>query len=106
MKTFKIGDAVKKPVERPRPGAKVAAALPAAPPTSVGFPRIEALVEAETPDLTGLDARMAALLELHRVATSPKNKLAAQRAARAYEKAKLLIEQLFATKKQLGQGPK
>jgi hypothetical protein len=104
MKAFKISDAVKKPVERPRAGAKSAAAPVAA--SSAGFPRIEALVESTEPDLSGLLERQALLADMAKSSKVQKEKLGAQRAAKAYEKARALLERLFQTKQQMGQkGP-
>lgn len=104
IKAFKISDAVKQPVERPRPGQK---AQPAPPPVaSVGFPRIEALVESDAPDLTGIEARLLQLDELAKSSKSQKEKLAAARAAKSYEKTRALLQKLFATKQQMApRGP-
>ena len=68
--------------------------------SSVGFPHIEALVEAAQPDLTGFDARLAALHEMAK-SGSNKDKLAAKKAAAAYEKARALLQYLLETKARL-----
>lgn len=103
MKAFKISDAVKKPVERPKAPKGAPAPVAVA---SAGFPRIEALVEADAPDLEGLEARMAVLAEMAKSSKIQKEKLNAQRAAKAYERARALLERLFSTKRQMGdKGP-
>lgn len=95
LKSFKVGDKVKKTVEPPRPGAK---AEPATQVPSVGFPRIEAVVEADQPDLTGLQARHAELSALAAAAKANKDKAAAKKAALAYQRAQELIAYLLETK--------
>lgn len=97
LKGFKISDQVKSPVEKPR--AKKAEA--AAPPPSVGFPRIEAIVESG--DLGGLEGRLNQLKELAK-SGSNKDKLAAKKAASAYERAQTLLRYLLDTKARLAQG--
>ena len=97
LKSFKIADAVKKTVDGPRPQKKEET-----PPTSsVGFPRIEALVEMETPDLAGLQERLAALSELAKGTGPAKTKSQAKKAALAYEKTLALVEHLLETKKKM-----
>lgn len=92
LKSFKIQSRVGSRVDRPsaKAGAKDAA-------ESVGFPRIEAIVETEAPDLSGLTARHAQLQEMSK-AGAPKDKAAAAKAAVAYERATDLLEHLLATK--------
>lgn len=104
LKSFKVGDKVKKPVEPPRPGAK---AEPAPEPSSVGFPRIEALVEADQPDLAGLEARHAELSALATGAKANKDKAAAKKAAQAYQRTRELVAYLLETKAKMagGAGP-
>ncbi len=99
LKSFKISDQTKQPVDRPR--SKAAAKADAAPPPSVGFPRIEAVVESG--DLGGLSDRMAALQEMAR-SGSNKDKLAAKKAAAAYERAAALLGYLLETKARLAGG--
>lgn len=101
LKSFKISDQVKAPVERPKAGGKKEAA---APPPSVGFPHIEAVVEAAEPDLAGFESRLAQLTELAK-SGSNKDKLAAKKAAAAYEKARALLQYLLETKARLSQPP-
>jgi hypothetical protein len=97
LKGFKISDQVKAPVEKPR--AKKASE--AGPPPSVGFPRIEAVVESG--DLGGLDGRMQQLKEMQKVGGN-KEKLAAKKAVAAYERAHALLRYLLDTKARLQQG--
>ncbi len=100
LQSFKISDQVKAPVERPR-GKKT---KDNGPPPSVGFPRIEAVVEsggAET--LSALEGRLATLQEMAK-SGSNKDKLAARKAAAAYEKTKALLDYLLATKARLSGG--
>lgn len=102
LKSFKIGDKVKKPIEPPRPGSK---AEPAPPAASVGFPRIESVVEAEQADLSGLQARQAELLAMAEGAKANKDKAAAKKAALAYQRAQELIAYLLETKAKMTGGP-
>lgn len=97
MKSFKIGDQQKPGIGKA--GAKKADA-PEAP--SAGFPRIEALVEQQAPDLSGLDARHAQLAELSKDGPTNKDKAGAKKAAIAYERARDLVEHLLETKARLG----
>lgn len=76
---------------------------PPPPPPSVGFPHIEAVVESATPDLSGLEARLAQLQELAKSGAN-KDKLAAKKAAAAYEKARALLLYLLETKARLAGG--
>ncbi len=99
LKSFKISEQTKQPVERTRnKNAKDEA--PSAPP-SVGFPRIESVVE--TGDLGGFDERLATLQEMAR-SGSNKDKLAAKKAAAAYERASALLGYLLETKARLASG--
>ena len=106
LKAFKISDQVKPTVDKPKgPSSKEG---PPAPAASAGFPRIEALVEAAAPDLSGLEAREAELLEKAKAKGSNKDKAAAKRAATAYAKARALIAYLLETKQKMvggGGGP-
>lgn len=102
LKSFKISDQVKQPVERPRPGQKTKESAPSS--SSAGFPRIEALVESQAPDLTGLAERQAALEEIASGKGSPKEKAAAKKAAQGYARARALIDYLLETKRKLGSG--
>ena len=91
LKSFKIqGQAgVKQPTKKEAPPA---------PPPSVGFPHIEAVVEA--PDLAEFESRLAQLQELAK-SGSNKEKLAAKKAAAAYEKARALLQYMLDTKARL-----
>lgn len=100
LKSFKIGDKVKQPVDPPRPGQKEE---PAPPPASVGFPRIEAMVEADLPDLSGLESRQAELEGLAGTGSN-KDKAAAKKAALAYQRARELIAYLLETKTKMAGG--
>ncbi|OGQ14294.1 MAG: hypothetical protein A2138_18135 [Deltaproteobacteria bacterium RBG_16_71_12] len=102
LKSFKVGDKVKKPVEPPRPGAK---AEPTPQAASVGFPRIEAVVEADEPDLSGLQARHAELSAMATGSKANKGKAAAKKAALAYQRAQELIVYLLETKAKMTAGP-
>ncbi len=97
LKSFKISEQTKQPVDRPRSKASKADA----PPPSVGFPRIESVVESG--DLGGLGERLATLQELAR-SGSNKDKLAAKKAAAAYERAAPLLGYLLETKARLAGG--
>jgi hypothetical protein len=101
LKSFKVGDKVKKPVEPPKPGAK---AEPAPEPASVGFPRIEALVEADQVDLSGLQARRAELEAMASRGKANKDRAAAKKAAVAYQRAEELIGYLLETKAKMVSG--
>ncbi len=102
MKSFKIGDQQKPGVQKP--GSKKAEA-PAQAGGSAGFPRIEAIVESGTPDLSGLEARTTALAELAaKPGASNKDKAAAKKAIVAYERAKDLVEYLLDTKAKMQRG--
>lgn len=99
LKSFKISEQQKAPVDRPRSG-KATKEEPA-PPPSVGFPRIEGVVESG--DLGGLEQRLGVLQEMSR-SGSNKDKLAAKKAAAAYERAQALLAYLLDTKARLAQG--
>jgi hypothetical protein len=100
LQSFKISDQVKSPVERP----KAKKEKEAGPPPSVGFPRIEAVVESgDEETLAGMQARMATLQEMAK-SGSNKDKLAAKKAAAAYEKTRALLDYLLATKAKLTGG--
>ena len=101
LKSFKIADKVKTAVEPPRPGAR---AEPEPQPASVGFPRIEAVVELAQADLSGMAARQAEL-EGMSAAGSNKDKAAAKKAALAYQRARELIDYLLETKAKMAASP-
>lgn len=97
LKSFKIQSRVNQRVDRPS-AAKSSAETES---SSVGFPRIEAVVEASSPDLQGLATRRAQLQELAKTG-SAKEKPAAQKAAIAYERTEALLSYLLATKATMG----
>lgn len=96
LKSFKISEQAKTPVER----AKAKKEKDEVSQASVGFPHIEALVEAAQPDLSGFGSRLAQLTELAKTGSN-KDKLAAKKAAAAYEKARVLLQYLLETKARL-----
>ena len=103
MKGFKISDATPKAVDRKAAKKDGGKESTSEPPSSVGFPRIEAEVEHDGPGLAGLRAHMAELEELAK-SGSMKEKPAAKKAADAYARTVGLLEHLLATKQKLGQG--
>ena len=105
LKSFKIADAVKPTVDKPKPGksASQEQAASTAPP-SAGFPKIEALVESGQPDLSGLEQREAELLEMSKGKGSNKEKASAKKAAQAYAKARALVTYLLETKQRMQGG--
>ena len=98
LKAFKISDQVKQPIDKPKPAAKKE------PAPSVGFPRIEAVVESGDGDIAGLQARMSELQELSKAGTTQKAKSAAKKAATAYERTLALLSYLLDTKSKLQKG--
>jgi hypothetical protein len=105
MGSFKISDAVKKPVS-PTSAAQLAGGRKKGakeePAPSVGFPNIEHLIEADTLDRSGLTARVEALTALSS-SGSAKEKAAAKKALAAYARVNDLLDYLWSTKQQLGQ---
>jgi hypothetical protein len=101
LKSFKISDQV------PKPAGSAARAGKAAPPEpngpSVGFPMIEGVVEADQPDLSGLQERLDQLTAMAK-SGSNKDKLQAKKAAAAYNKAVALLHYLLETKARLAGG--
>ena len=93
LKSFKIGDQLKRGVEQPRAKNVEPEASP-----SVGFPRIEAFVESAVPDLSGFIGRKEELETLAGGGGSPKEKGSAKKAALAYQRTQELLEMLLATK--------
>jgi hypothetical protein len=94
LKGFKVGDHVKQQVRQPQKPAPTAVE----PSPSVGFPRIEALVESAVPDLSGLESRLAALRGIESQAKGQKDKSAAKRAVIGYERVLDLVRYLLETK--------
>ena len=105
LKSFKISDAVKPTVDKPKGGKGASQEQPAATGApSAGFPKIEALVEAANPDTTGLEQREAELLEMSKGKGSNKEKANAKKAAQAYAKTRALIAYLLETKHKMQRG--
>jgi hypothetical protein len=100
LKGFKISDQVRQRVNRPGGSSKEGAAVES---SSVGFPRIEGLLEGEDLDLSGFGERMSALQELA-TSGSNKEKAGAKKAAIAYERVTDLLEHLVATKQAMAGG--
>jgi hypothetical protein len=100
LKSFTISQQVKPRVDRPGASAK---GKPGE--ASVGFPLIEALLETEEPDVSGLNERLDGLQQMASTG-SMKDKAAAGKAAIAYERTADLLEHLFATKSAIGSGKK
>jgi hypothetical protein len=99
LKSFTIQSRVNQRVDRPASTPSGDAENAA----SVGFPRIEALVEADSLDLQGLSSRRAQLQEIVK-SGGPKEKPAAQKAALAYERTEALLHHLMEIKASMGQG--
>jgi hypothetical protein len=98
LKSFKISDQVRTQVDKPRRTTSVEE------PASAGFPKIEALVEADARDLQGFEERRALLTEMAKTATGNKEKAAAKKAAAAYDRVRGLIDFLVETKAKMQRG--
>jgi hypothetical protein len=98
LKSFKISDQSRQRVDRPSGKGPVAPDV-----QSVGFPRVEALLESESPDFSGMNNRMGELQEMAK-SGSMKEKSHAKKAAVAYERAADLLEHLLATKQAMAGG--
>ena len=98
LKSFKIGDMQGGP--RAAPVKPKQAAEPTPESQSVGFARIEKLLEAETPDAvtTQLTSILGNLEQFDSDATTPKDKSASKKAIAAVERAADLMDYLFQTK--------
>lgn len=99
---FKISEAVKKPVS-PSSASQMAKSSkkgdrPEAP--SAGFPNIEGLIEGNTLDKSGLQARMDALEGLGQKGEQ-KAKAGARKALLAYQRIEELLDYLWSTKEKL-----
>ncbi|MEW5853942.1 MAG: hypothetical protein AB2A00_34525 [Myxococcota bacterium] len=104
MGTFKISDAVKRPVAPSAPAALSKKKGKEEPPPGVGFPTIEKLIESDSLDRSGLEARVAALEELAKTGNN-KEKAGAKKALQAYQHAQELLEYLWNTKQKLASPP-
>ncbi len=100
--SFKVSEAVKRPVT-PTSAAQMKKkgqeAEPEAP--SAGFPHIEAIIEADTLNVSGLKERTAILEELSKKGDQRQKGLA-KKALSAYGHVQDLLDFLWATKTQLG----
>ena len=94
LKSFKISDQIKAPIDKPKADAGATGPAP-----SAGFPRIEALIENDSIDLGDLKNRVSELQALSNSGeASPKEKGGARKASLAYRHLNELIEHLAATK--------
>ena len=101
LKSFKISDQVKTPVDKTKSGD-----LDMSMTASAGFPRIEALIENDSVDLSIINSRLEALQALSTSAeTSSSDKTGARKASLAYKHLNELIEHLVATKSSMLQNP-
>ncbi len=101
--SFKIGDMRRPSVRTTSKSSGGAAPEPEA--TSVGFPAIEARLEAKTVDSVAEELRASyEQLEAMSMAGDMRKKSAAKKAMGAYERAADLFEYLFQTKDALQQG--
>lgn len=105
LKSFKIGDMQGGP--RAAPVNPKQAPEPTPESQSVGFARIEKLLEAETPDAvsTQLTNILGNLEQFDSDATTPKDKSASKKAIAAVERAADLMDYLFQTKAAMGANP-
>ena len=101
LKTFKISDQVKPAVGQSQARAKAKGAPAQAEPASVGFPMIEALVESDAPDISGLNTRLEQLTALQSESRNNKEKAGAKKAVIAYERTIDLLQYLLDTKSAL-----
>lgn len=94
LKSFKISDQVKTPVGKPKSENDALAGAP-----SAGFPRIEALIENESVDLSIINSRLSELQALSSSADATSaDKAGVRKATLAYKHLNELIEHLVATK--------
>ena len=105
LKSFKIGD-----MQAGAPAGPVTpkqASAPTPESQSVGFARIEKLLEAETPDgvSTQLSSILGNLEQFDAGATTPKDKSASKKAIAAVERAADLMDYLFQTKASMEGNP-
>ena len=98
LKSFKIGDMQGPPVSAPVNPKAPQEQTPQS--DSVGFARIEKLLEAETPDdvSESLSSILNNLEQFDSDATTPKDKAASKKAIAAVERAADLVDYLFQTK--------
>ena len=105
LKSFKIGDMQGAP--RAAPVKPKQSMEPTPESQSVGFARIEKLLEAETPDAvtTQLTSILGNLEQFDADATTPKDKSASKKAIAAVERAADLMDYLFQTKAAMEANP-
>ena len=102
LESFKIGDTHQTGISNPV-GAGVATDSGDDDAPSVGFERIETVLENETPETIGekLTAMISDLEQFEGEASAQKDKLAAQKAIAAIERVADLMDYLFQTKSDL-----
>lgn len=105
LKSFKIGDMQSEPRSAPVNPKQATAESPES--QSVGFARIEKLLEAETPDTvsTQLTSILGNLEQFDADATTPKDKSSSKKAIAAVERAADLMDYLFQTKAAMNVNP-
>jgi hypothetical protein len=95
LKSFKISDQVKTPVDKPKAGAQGGSE----PAPSAGFPRLEALIENESIDLEWIKTRLSQLTAIASDGNaSSTDKTGARKASLAYKHIEELMTHLAATK--------
>ena len=101
LESFKIGDNRRAGVSNPISSKTAEPSLASS--DSVGFARIEKILEDQSPEITEekLQTLIANLESFGKNATSNKDKLAAQKAVGAVEKVADLMNYLFQTKESL-----
>ncbi len=103
IKSFKIGDSHRAGMTTPATKAGKLGMEAAEATQSLGFTRIEGLLDDEDPVAVGdsLNAILKSLEELHAGASTNRDKLQAQKAMVAVEKAVDLMDYLYQTKESL-----
>lgn len=106
IKSFKIGDSHRQGLSAPAQKADETASASEAS-QSLGFTRIETLLDNDDPESVGasLNSVLQALSELEQNAPSNRDKLQAQKAIVAVEKAVDLMDYLYQTKQSMGADP-
>jgi len=106
LKSFKIGDNQSAGISSPV-SAKANAAADSPESQSVGFARIEKILEDETPETIGekLNSLISELETYGNEASTNKDKLAAEKAVGAVEKVADLMDYLFQTKGSIESNP-
>jgi len=106
LKSFKIGDSQRAGISSPV-SSKDGAEEPSPESQSVGFARIEKILEDETPETIGekLQTLISSIETFGNDATTNKDKLAAEKAVGAVEKVVDLMDYLFQTKDSIPVNP-